>query len=334
MASYDDEDPEGAKGPAEGALPSWSDRYGMFGNPMLRPEIFEEDLTFPSLPRPAASDGPQFITTPVNLATPAYLTPGWNQNPGPGYAGPVNLDPATHISAPPVEHIGHAQDAHPSGEPEVGQSGAVVPYDMSITHRLEGRGRNPLVPYVLPPEKFPSSGATIGYGIDLSRLTVSDLRQMRMSEQFISQVSPFLAPEPGSIKEGGPVYGVTGKTAKGLEKPLLNPDDIDKLQQAVDARMAKRTRNAYDAANPVVRFDDLDPAQRAALIDMGFNRGPRFGYRKDGLYKDLWADITAGNWDNVLARLDSDTSSFAARSRQQACILRTGAPCSPSSGKR
>jgi hypothetical protein len=269
-------------------------------------------------------DGSQIPPTSVNLNTPAYLMPDWRPNPGPGYAGPVNLDPAIHGGGVP-----DAQTGRSLNPPQ-----PAVPYDMSITHQLEGTGKDPLTPYFLPVDQFPDSGATIGHGIDLSWLRASDLRRMNMPESFVEKVSPFLAPE--AAVKGGKSRGMTGQDLNnpGLKGPPLEQSDIDMLQQAVDGRMVSGIRRNYNGANPKVAFDDLDPAQRTALIDMAFNRGAGFGYRKDGLYRDLWNDITAGNWDSVATQLDNDASPFAARSRQQACILRTGAPCPPTSGKR
>jgi len=279
-------------------------------------------------------DGPQIPPTPVSLDTPAYLTPGWRPNPGPGYAGSVNLDPATHSGGSPDAQIGMSLNSPRPAIPAAGQSNPARPYDMSITHQLEGTGKHSLQPYFLPADKFPGSGATLGHGIDLSWQRASDLRRMNMPESFIEKVRPFLAPEAIAGQKQGRGWTGRDQARQQLKLPTLEQADIDMLQQAVDGRMVSGIRRNYNGANPKVAFDDLDPAHRTALIDMAFNRGAGFGYRKDGLYRDLWNDITAGNWDGVATRLDNDAGSFAARSRQQACILRTGAPCPPAPGKR
>src|ERR1700761_2666769 len=115
---------------------------------------------------------------------------------------------------------------HNNGEPESGKqavkeaatsNGATGAggYDMSITRRLEGTGTDPQRPYVLPPDKFPNSGATVGHGIDLSRLTASDMRAMHVPERFIDQVGPYLAPEPSGGKNE-PIYGPTGAAAQAI----------------------------------------------------------------------------------------------------------------------
>jgi len=205
-------------------------------------------------------------------------------------------------------------------------------YDMSITRRLEGTGTDPRRPYVLPPDKFPNSGATVGHGIDLSRLTASDMRAMHVPEKFITQVGPLLAPEPSGGKNAKPVYGPVGADANaiihtadaaaGPPRYELDLGELGILQRGVEGRILSQIRNAYNAAKPATSFDDLDSAHRTALIDMAFYHGSAFG--KVGKFRDLWSDIVAGNWDGAAQRLNAFD---APRSKQEACIIQTGAPC-------
>jgi hypothetical protein len=158
---------------------------------------------------------------------------------------------------------------------------------------------------------------------------------MHVPEKLITQLSSLLAPEPSGIKNAKPVYGPTGADAKagidaldaaakraGVQSIKLDLGDLDILQRGVEGRILAQIRNAYDATDPATSFDDLDSAHRTALIDMAFYHGPAFG--KVGKFHDLWSDITAGNWDGAAQRLNMFGNP---RSRHEACIIHTGAPC-------
>jgi hypothetical protein len=136
-----------------------------------------------------------------------------------------------------------------------------------------------------PPAK--GSGVTVATGIDLGQRSLSELKNLGLSEPLIKKVTPYL--------------GKKDADARTLvkKKPLsLTQEEADELDNAVGGQIAQEISLKYSDATGQDLTALPEPA-RVVVESLAYNFGPNL----DKKIPTIWKAIVSGDWATVQDRL-------------------------------
>jgi hypothetical protein len=140
-----------------------------------------------------------------------------------------------------------------------------------------------------------ASGVTIGMGCDLGALDREALSALGLPQPLKDALQPYLR------RKGADAQNILAAA------PLhLAPDDVDRLNAAVQRAQVDALRRAYDkAAGPdSTRFDDLPPAVQTVIASVKFQWGNIWSARhKSAAVRAFWRAAVARDWRGMQAVL-------------------------------
>lgn len=167
--------------------------------------------------------------------------------------------------------------------------------DWRMIGELEG---NALDGYVLSRGgvSLGASGVTIGMGCDLGALDQSALDALDLPQALKDELKPYLARK-----------GVDAQNSLAAAPLHLPPDDVDRLNAAVQWAQIEALRRAYDqATGPEVHFDDLPAAAQTVIASVKFQWGNIWSARhKSPAVREFWRAATARDWRSMQTLLRS-----------------------------
>lgn len=163
--------------------------------------------------------------------------------------------------------------------------------DLGFLEQIEGG--NSSTPYTIPSK--PTSGVTLGRGVDLSRWMFTELSQAGVSRDTRLLLNPFLAPSPGT-------YGPQGKnadlalsaagtiTVDSFDLALLNDMAFQRTWRAIESLFA--SNNSFGA-----QLGQMPVAVQTTVFSLYYNAGP-------GLYAPIFmGHIGAGRFAQAAVEL-------------------------------
>ncbi|WP_203413610.1 pesticin C-terminus-like muramidase [Entomobacter blattae] len=164
-----------------------------------------------------------------------------------------------------------------------------------FTYEKEGGNPNERLNGYVPTN---SSGLTISYGVDLSRHTESELRQMMGNNDLANSIlNKINSANPDLLGKGGGHYGLTGNAARAYAGTIgLTSEESEFIGQKMYEQTTNIVRDNYDKSSQKFNFDDLPAKTRTAIIDLAYPWGPYFGSAGDSARQRVWNDFTNGNW--------------------------------------
>jgi hypothetical protein len=175
-------------------------------------------------------------------------------------------------------------------------------------------GGNILTGYVPANQGVPidNSGVTVGVGVDLGQQSAQGLLAMGVSQNLVSQLTPYLG------QSGAPAQAAL------LTTPLtLTPAQATELNTAVMSSYFNAAATSFNAANNsgFANFAALPGAAQTVIADLWYNMGPL-----PGSAPNFWNQVTNGQWQGAYSNLMNFTNQQAHpalynRAQQNAAIL-------------
>jgi hypothetical protein len=161
----------------------------------------------------------------------------------------------------------------------------------------------------------PNSGATIATGFDLGQHNAADLRALGMPDDFITRVSPLLAPQDGN---GQPLLGQAAQDYLTAHPLTMTPAEVQQLDTAVASQEYNKVAGAYnDAQTTGRRFQDLPQDAQTAVMSVAHQYGTNLPDRTP----NFWNQVTNGQWQAAHDNLMDFGDSFGPRRRLEAGLL-------------
>lgn len=138
-------------------------------------------------------------------------------------------------------------------------------------------------------QPFPNSGVTVGYGVDLSGVTVQELQTFSFSQTDINTLQPYL--------------GLKGAQANAVAANLVISQSLaNELNvMAMDVTAATLAGNFTKATGTI--FGSLPTAAQTAILDVAYQMGANL----QASAPNFWSDITTHNWSAAVQVLDNFT---------------------------
>jgi hypothetical protein len=144
---------------------------------------------------------------------------------------------------------------------------------------------------LLPTDKFPNSGMTIGYGVDLGYRTESELKRWGMSAAGIKAVRPYL---------GLKGKKAAGELAKHPENPVISEADAIAISDGIYQDLLISTTNNYNDATSIgISFQELPAGAQAAIMDIAYMGKPSIKA------PTFWSYVIKGEWSAAAGELSN-----------------------------
>lgn len=133
-----------------------------------------------------------------------------------------------------------------------------------------------------------ASGVTIGMGCDLGALDQKALDALDLPQPLRDALAPYLGRK-----------GVDAQNTLAAAPLHLAPDDVDRLNAAVQRMQVDALRRAYDKAAGAqgARFDDLPAAVQTVIASVKFQWGNIWSARhKSAAVRAFWRTAVARDW--------------------------------------
>ena len=154
------------------------------------------------------------------------------------------------------------------------------------------------------------SGVTIGAGIDLGGMTVSQLTGYGMPSAFVELLKPYL--------------GLQGQAALSYldAHPLTIPQNLvsslDQLQNDVEMKTINKVASLYTAdASPHVNFFQLPAGAQTAIVDLAFQYGSNLAKAAP----IFWGQVTHGQWSAAVTNLNNFGDSYPSRRESEGALI-------------
>lgn len=142
---------------------------------------------------------------------------------------------------------------------------------------------------LLPVTKFPNSGVTIGYGVDLGSKSEADLQRWGMSSEGIAAVKPYLGLRGSSAVR---------ELAKHPDPPEISNDDAIAISDGVYKDILTSTIREYDQKTTTgVSFQELPAGAQAAIMDIAYIGKPSIKA------PEFWSKVINGEWSAAASEL-------------------------------
>ncbi|MBS0350744.1 MAG: hypothetical protein JSR33_06100 [Proteobacteria bacterium] len=174
--------------------------------------------------------------------------------------------------------------------------------DLKFIAKMEGTVLRGYVP--LP--KTTNSGVTIGSGLDLGQLTVSEFNKLPMDEALQAKLRPYVG-----LKKYNAVAYLRAHPLKITSKELIQ------VNQAAANMILAPLQKSYDQVSKV-KFVDLPAAAQTALFSFAYQYGSGFKYKS--ATHQLWNYYVKQDWNNVNRTLRA-FHSYGPRRRQEAQLI-------------
>lgn len=153
----------------------------------------------------------------------------------------------------------------------------------------------------------PSSGVTVGHGVDLAQHTREEFKKAvraakDVPEELRTRVEKALDRMPDILFAAGHdhkgLHGQkAGKYMLSTEHSLgLSPDEVDCLSNITFNQITNKAQKRFDRNSQVPHaFDDLSEPVKTVLVDLSYVMGPNFGHPNDKQQKrDLYQELLEG----------------------------------------
>jgi hypothetical protein len=175
-----------------------------------------------------------------------------------------------------------------------------------------------------------ASGVTIGMGCDLGALDQPALDALELPEPLEDALKPYLG-----------CKGVAAQNVLAAAPLHLAPEQVDRLNAAVQSAQVGALRRAYDeAVGPDgTVLDDLPAAAQTVIVSVKFQWGNIWSARhKSAAVREFWRAATARDWLRMQAVLRGWTpATYKTRRDKEADYLAaaiTGSKDAQVAGKR
>ena len=205
----------------------------------------------------------------------------------------------------------------------------------------------------------PSSGVTIGHGVDLAQHTREEFKRAvrtakDIPEELRTRVEKALDKIPDSLfatdhNHKGLHGQKAGEYMLSAEHSLsLKPDEVDCLSNITFNQITSQAQKRFDRNSPTPHaFDNLSEPVKTVLVDLSYVMGPNFGHPGDNqikrnLYQEFLegkitkaADVLERYFPDIIGRqrakndaqvLRGDISLLHKESGENACITPSIAP--------
>lgn len=191
----------------------------------------------------------------------------------------------------------YADDNRPDGP--VAGSGP-IDYEF-ISQREGGQQTQGYVPAVGTSQ----SGVTVGTGVDIGQMSVTDIENLDISQALKTKLEPYA--------------GFTGQNAVAYlaNNPLtVTPDEANALDQSVMKGIVDSVARSYDDASSE-RFSDLPSEAKTVIADLATQYGSNLAKRTP----HIWGDVTQGRWEDAVKELRNFGDNYPGRRNAEADLL-------------
>lgn len=222
---------------------------------------------------------------------------------------PIQTAPPTPKKQPLIIPQAHAQDTMttPSSSFLSSQKQSVVTIDktkidVNFIRQMEGSVLKAYVPLATTTK----SGVTVGDGVDLGQMNLSEFNSLPISAALKSKLQPYI--------------GLRQLKAKAFLKahPLvISNDEMNQLNAIVANKILKPLATMYQKSSGK-SFTSLPAAAQTALFSYAYQYGPGFMFRSSA--KKLWNYFVTENWSKASTMLRS-SQKYTGRRKQEANLL-------------
>ena len=157
------------------------------------------------------------------------------------------------------------------------------------------------------------SGATIGEGIDLGQMSLSELEGFgNLSVSFINLLKPYL---DGTSHAQGQA-ALTSLTAHPWVIPQRDMSQLEMLQSDVEGLTIDQVVQAYNAV-AYTNFWSLPSGAQTAIIDLAFQYGTDLA-SKTPLF---WKQVTTGQWQAATQNLQNFGDKYPSRRHKEENLI-------------
>ncbi|MHB1880859.1 MAG: pesticin C-terminus-like muramidase, partial [Acidithiobacillus sp.] len=170
--------------------------------------------------------------------------------------------------------------------------------------------RKASVPHYRNGKVIGHSGVTIGAGIDLGGMTVSQLTGYGMPSTFVKLLKPYL----GLQGQAALLY----LDAHPLTIPKNLVSNLDQLQSDVEMKTINKVASLYTAdASPHVNFFQLPAGAQTAIVDLAFQYGSNLAKAAP----IFWDQVTHGQWSAAVTNLNNFGDSYPSRRESEGALI-------------
>lgn len=207
----------------------------------------------------------------------------------------------------------HAQDTVPAVEKSsaslasslasrIGVNINASKIDTNFIRKVEGSLTKGYVPMLGKSQ----SGVTVGDGVDLGQIHLSEFNSLPIDNALKGKLRPYI--------------GLKQYKAKSFLKshPLnITQDELTQLNAIAANKILVPLVAAYNKASPV-SFFDLPAKAQTAIFSYAYQWGPNFGHKASA--RNLWHAYTTQNWQKARSILMS-SKQYSTRRHQEAQLL-------------
>lgn len=161
---------------------------------------------------------------------------------------------------------------------------------------------------------FGHSGTTIGAGIDLGQMSLSELQGFgNLSAAFIHLLTPYLGKNPGVNPHATGQAALTYLNAHPLVISQSDQSQLETLQDDVEQKTIEQVVQNYNAV-AYTNFWSLPGGAQTAIIDLAFQYGPDLAAKTP----EFWKQITTGQWQAAVDNLNDFGDQYQRRRKKEA----------------
>jgi hypothetical protein len=170
------------------------------------------------------------------------------------------------------------------------------------------------VPHYKNGKAIGHSGATIGAGIDLGQMSLSQLQGFgNLSPAFIQLLTPYLKNNPRANPHAQGQAALTYLNAHPLVISQSDSQQLDILQNDVEQTTIEQVVQNYNAV-AYTNFWYLPGGAQTAIIDLAFQYGTNLAAKTP----QFWKEITTGQWQAAVDNLQNFGDSYPSRRKKEA----------------
>jgi len=201
---------------------------------------------------------------------------------------------------PIVQHKPITQTKIRSAKPVISINNTKI--DTRFIDKVEG----PSLKAEVPGPRSSQSGVTIGSGVDLGQMNVSEFNQLTISNALKAKLRPYL----GLKKQRAVAY----LKAHPLK---ITAEEMNELTLAEENRVLKPLMENYKKSSHS-SFEQLPAQAQTVLFSFAYQYGPGFKYKAST--RQLWNYFVAQNWTKVKEELRG-YKQYSSRRREEAQLI-------------